>query len=667
MKLAVARSRELLRVLDLPRRTWEQHAEQLVEQVSAFLTLPGHRCPTKRGKPCAELNGVSVVRARPWQASCLAELHDYGGCYAQAGVGDGKTWVSMVAGPMLDADRILIVVPAELRDDTYRKFAVLQQHWQHKPSQVVSYEFLSNLKNADFLDRFFSGARRALLVLDEAHNAKNTGEYSAAAAACARRINDFIGAWREEERRVGFQSLSVLDMSGTPVNRSILDCAPLMRWAQPDRCPLPIVKSDLLQWSAALDEKVPPEARLELGALTVFGGSDMKAARQGLAERIFSTPGFISAPATPVSASLYVRLVELPLSKVEDDAFEGLRRVDECETPDGWPIVDEVERWRHGRALGNCGMFYRWDPRPPDLWMTRRRTYDAALRELIANNGRKLYTRAQVEAEIREAIYGRKCPVCKRRTTLETCDGSEVLPLCDEWGEEVEQRLQPTHAATATYPAHEPHALQQCYLEWKEVEKNFVPNTVPVWTGTSALDYCATWAKEGPGIIWVEHKAFGAELARRTGLSYYAEMGLDQNGRPIEQSPAGEACIASIESNHIGRNLQHHSRNLVASCPPTGKKLEQLIGRTHRPGQRADVVRVDVLLGCREQLSSFEQAKRDCAWAGDVQQSTPKLQLADVTGLERFKRRGLAWAEQPKGKEKKRQVREALEALRPRD
>lgn len=667
MRLAVQRTAELRRILELPRRTWDYQSKEvaaLVERMSALLRLPDHRCSRKG---CAVLNNVPVVKLRPWQAVCLAELHDHGGSYCQAGVGDGKTLVSMLAGPAICADRILIVVPAELVKDTWKKFAVLREHWQYLPLNVVSYDFLSNHKNKDYLERFFRGAKRALFGLDEAHEAKAVGKDG---SARGRRVDDFICAWREFEVEQGYQSLVVWDATGTPVNRSIKDCQPLVKWAIPNLCPLPLEPSDVRQWSLALDEKTREEG-IDLGALEAFAQEALetssedldRAVRIGLAKRLFDTPGMIAAPATEVPASLIVELVDLQLAKAEDDAFEGLRRADLACTPDGWPVVDEVERWRHARELSQ-GMFYVWSPRPPDEWIDARRAYHAAVRGRIGNNERKLYTKLQVEHEILESIRGRKCPECKRRTTLEVCAGEQEVWERDDEGEDFLRYTQATHDPVETVPAHKPHALADLYNDWKEVEPTFVPNTVPVWVGSTVLDYAAKWAKKEPGIVWVEHRAVGIELARRTGMPYHAEGGLDIGGRAIESArPEDGSIIASIESNHMGRNLQAWSRGLVLSCPPTGKKVQQLLGRCHRPGQMADVVRFYFLITCREQLAGFEQARKDCLWAGDMQQSKPKLALADIVVPE-WSRKGFAW-KHPSKAERKKEVRAAIEALRP--
>ena len=57
--------------------------------------------------------------------------------------------------------------------------------------------------------------------------------------------------------------------------------------------------------------------------------------------------------------------------------------------------------------------------------------------------------------------------------------------------------------------------------------------------------------------------------------------------------------------------------------------LEQLIGRTHREGQEADQVTVDVLVGCLEHLTSWDKALEGAAAAVELQGQTQKILIAD--------------------------------------
>ena len=55
-----------------------------------------------------------------------------------------------------------------------------------------------------------------------------------------------------------------------------------------------------------------------------------------------------------------------------------------------------------------------------------------------------------------------------------------------------------------------------------------------------------------------------------------------------------------------------------------------VIGRTHRSGQEADEVTVDILLGCREHYDAFQRALDGARAAADTLGHAQKILLADL-------------------------------------
>lgn len=165
---------------------------------------------------------------------------------------------------------------------------------------------------------------------------------------------------------------------------------------------------------------------------------------------------------------------------------------------------------------------------------------------------------------------------------------------------------------------------------WRAIEHTFKPVTVPVWHDDSALRVCLEWMRE-PGIVWVEHQFFGHCLAALSGKKYYGAKGLTDRGEFIDDADPNTAVILSIDANKEGRNLQHKwSRNLV-TAPPEGADIwQQMLGRTHRPGQIADEVEVDVLLGCKEHANAWRRALSAAEAIRDTTGADSKLLLADV-------------------------------------
>jgi hypothetical protein len=161
-----------------------------------------------------------------------------------------------------------------------------------------------------------------------------------------------------------------------------------------------------------------------------------------------------------------------------------------------------------------------------------------------------------------------------------------------------------------------------------EVSDAFQPFTFALWHDTSALDYCIDWLSKNEGIVWTRHTFFGRELSRRTGLSYFGQMGRDQKGRPMSEEKG--PCIASIAANGTGRNLQHYHHNLITSCPTGAALIEQLLARTHRPGQRADEVTAEILVGCIEHIQAWTRAVAEAEMARDMFGAPQKILVADV-------------------------------------
>jgi hypothetical protein len=148
------------------------------------------------------------------------------------------------------------------------------------------------------------------------------------------------------------------------------------------------------------------------------------------------------------------------------------------------------------------------------------------------------------------------------------------------------------------------------------MEPTFEVHKHTVWIDDGALQFVEEYiARQDAGcIVWTAFPAFGQKLARRTGLEFFHAGGLSASGKSIETYVPGvdgpRAVIASINANATGRNLQNRwFRNLVVGCPAKADLLQQLIGRTHRRGQAAETVYVDVLFSSIENVLSLYKAR----------------------------------------------------------
>jgi len=527
----------------------------------------------------------------PVQAKALEELHDLGFLFGKLPIGEGKTLVSFLAPRVLDTDgrptRALLIVPAKLREKTYAEFSVLREHWQESAwvlrEPVVSYEKISREGGTELLEELAPD----LLILDEAHRVKNLS------AACTRRINAYIEAHRPR----------VVAMSGTFTNRSLLDFAHILRWCMPgEKMPLPQIKQELEVWAAALDEMKFNGKRVEVdvGALKRFC-RDEEFTRVGVREafkrRLNETPGIVAVEAKGCAASLNVVLT--PVIGYRERTREFARKLRAGEKPNGDAVTDDdlAARWRIFRTL-TSGFWLAWQPQPPEKWLKARRAWKASARRVLEQHWPGLESEALVaKAASRDALPGVVNP------------GSIVV---------------------------------SAYREWKSIENEHRHDVVPVWVDDTMLRFVDDWRKDHVGIVWVSEVALGERLQADLGLPYFHELGRCGKKLIDDADPKDGCIVASVGSNAEGRNLQRWNDNLVVSLPPTGSVVEQMVGRTHRPGQEADEVWVEIALGCDVEFECWLQAMRDVRYA-EATEGSKKLTRATVSPFKLPKMDGALW------------------------
>ncbi len=546
MKRGVKRSAEFDRIVRLPRREWEQ--DPALPELTALMT---DWLKTPAGQ----------WTLRPIQAAALRDLHDVQGLFAPIAVGEGKALVSLLAPVVLGAKRPVLLVPAQLRDQTTRLvIPEMRKHWRlHEGLKVLAYTELSLSKNADMLDDY----QPDLIICDEAQHL----------------IHLDSGRTRRVRRYMNEHELTrVVMLSGTITRRSILDYHHLLLWAlKPDFCPVPNSWRETQDWADALDEGVQTLNRMAPGALLELCEGEENA-RQGYQRRLTQTPGVVASGHTKLGVSL--RLVQRPLQVPVSIKRMMTKMTATWETPEGNVITEAVDLWRHMREL-SCGFWYKWDPAPPRDWLDARQAWKKYVRHTLRHNRRQLDTELQVwnECSFNSVDFGQGKP--------------EALAV---------------------------------WADWRDIRDTFEPNSVPVWVDAFLVEDAAAWLAEHDGIAWVEHRAMGQALAKATGLRYYG-AGAKASA---DIADASGPIIASIASHGTGKNLQHQwSDNLVTAVPASGLTWEQMLGRTHRQGQKADEVTCHLYLHTDGVIDSWHRALGDAAYLQDTLGTPQKLLYAD--------------------------------------
>jgi hypothetical protein len=466
---------------------------------------------------------------RRWQGPCFAEAVECRGGFYVLPVGFGKTILTRYLGLVLEAERVLLIVPANLRDKTRADFRSYIGKWRtdRPPPLIMSREELALEKNAKFLETF----QPQVIVIDESDELAN---YEASAV---RRLDRYIMARTREQ-------CAVFCLSGTPTRNSIMGYWHLLRWCLRDDAPVPKLRSEARMWAAALDQQKTEndDGRMGPGPL----GPTRKAALLWYRQRLQETPGVIiidgdsavKKDGTAIELRLHIRLAHecAALDKAFHD-FSGADGLGQ-RMPDGRIVAAPLERWRNEGFLG-CGLYPRYvKPGPPPEWRAERARRSQAFAKLCRETIRKSSSwrdPKDTEAQVRKLHRGN--------------------PILLEWDEY----------------ADDPYAKETVWVSNATIQ--------------TAIDYLAE--ENTPAIIWTGCVEFGKELARVLGCSYFSRDGKDQYRNDLDAISRlpdwhKRSFVCSWHANKKGFNLQPWLRHGVFNPPTSAKWIEQLTGRAHR-------------------------------------------------------------------------------------
>lgn len=487
---------------------------------------------------------------RPGQTAALLEAAQ-GGVVKQGRVGTGKTTSLSLLPTVLRKIRPLYLTAGGLLKDTRKEIDnEVRPHWRVPADlELMSYTTLSNFPRQGKTLRDVWPEGPDIILADEVQNLSGVRT-----AACAKQIQEWI---EQNPDCVFCGTTGSLDLEGLPSYAHIFD------WGLRDASPLPRTPHEVALWSEVVDDGEPGKIWQVAAELGTPQAGSIDQIRSAYRDRILTAPGVIidDTPFTAVPLTVKEHLFEVGL----EDEFERLRTLGQ--RPDGWDVLPasvleanpdestEPDRAANG-SIGETakqlagGWFYKlWPPAPPD-WLKCRRIYFKHVRAQIDSG--LFMTEAQVRAE---AIANNT----------------------------------------------------KAWTEWAAAQPTFTPQFHTVWLSEALVDAVNDWAKQGPGVVWVEHIAVGLHLQEKLGLTYYGGRGRASNGKylPISKKlpPSKEAIIASRKANGVGRNMQFQWDRCFFT-QPIGRAyiFEQAVGRFHREGVEtwSKGVHADILMRCSE-------------------------------------------------------------------
>lgn len=428
------------RILNLPV---EDYPDNLVETWTGELQ-------TVRSRVRGDDPPLFPVQAEFCEA--LSRAPDRRGVVASVSVGDGKTLMSLLAGTVLDAKKVLILLPASLRKQNLEDQARWKPIYKVHPNiTLCSYEKLSHPNHAFILDEI--GAD--LVIMDEAHSIASSN------STRTKRIFNYFKS-RPKTRAIV--------MSGTLTSKGLNDYAHLVELALRQGSPLPTSFAIRERWCAVLDpfgeftDNDWSQIRWLVGEAVGGMRARKRAAQLAFQKRFKSAPGIVvSSSENRVNASLVYASWTPETAPEIETALDSLRRT--WTLPNGDEIADALEYSRAQKQI-SLGFYYVWvwpDGEPDFPWLETRCAWMATVRNIVA------FGRPGMDSP---ALVARAAE--QRRLSV------NVLSVWDEW--EAHRHKDP-------------------------------PPTETRWLSDAPLREAVEWTKEQPPLIlWYRSRAVASKL-----------------------------------------------------------------------------------------------------------------------------------------------------------
>ncbi len=587
---------------------------------------------------------------RPVQGLALAEVASAAasgsprGLFGAIGIGHGKTLIALLAATVAGAERPLLLIPPDMRDPLTAYIAEWRVLYDITVPHIMAYSELSSAKAARTLDYM----RPDLLIADEVHNLRHK------TAARTKRVETYIKEHPE---------CRCVLMTGSPTKSSLMDYAHLIDWALREYAPLPSFTSSRLQWASVLDADGDPDnasmasiwplaTRVPGAPATPYGprsggGAHVTPeerrgfAREGYRRRVTTVPGYLATVEASASQTIYLRGI-LPLTApagsekpgVPDAVSELLERLENTWTlPDPEAVADEtgdeidnamaVARAAAGLA---CGFYYRWKwpGRNRDVdWLDRRRWYHGEVRRALARSVKGLDSPLLLGGWLSRHAH----EVGDNAQVKPTADGKPGAYAAAGFSTSLALSYRSWHDVRAHGRGADPGAG----VRWCDIDP---PPTETVWVHRWFVDDVVARARKGPPtLIWWQSRALH-EAFREAGLTVHgAGSALPEGapGTPTYGRPVKTVCL-SIRVFGTGKNLQPWAHNLVCEPPSSGLLWDQKIGRTHRPGQLADEINVEVYTHTDGTRGAVYHAANEALYTEQTQGQPHRLRLATWTG-----------------------------------
>lgn len=452
------------------------------------------------------------------------------------------------------------------------------------------------------------------LYIDEAHNLKRH-DRGRGKKVCGR--EGYL-----QQRVDAGSPAKMLAMSGTMTKKSLSDYAHLARLALHAESPLPLSSNVLWTWDQLLrtDATRPDGFGIRSMAPLIawarrttgqeFNPLETESYRRAFRHRLVMSPGVVATGERELGVSLTLRNTPVAQQFCCGEGWDELQRliaeVKAFRTPDGENIDHAMHCYKWLSEL-SAGFYYRlfW-PSPAKL---------AKRRSIPEEEAKSLLVRAQMHHAAQQGYYREVHEFFKRAPLGLDTPGDVARAILRD-----DERV-PSEVASA-------------YKRMKGLEFEGMPQRdhEVIRVCDFKIQAAVRWAKEQPGgVVWFKHNAVGLwlrEAFKEAGIdAAYCPAGADELiesiGDPLQGGKGDRVVIASIKAHGVAKNLQAFQHQLFVQWPREADDAEQALGRTHRNGQEADELVVDLLNTIEWDHTNLAACLNDAIY---VQQTTDSRQ-----------------------------------------
>lgn len=438
---------------------------------------------------------------------------------------------------------------------------------------IFPYSLLSAQDASELLEKI----RPELMIFDEAHMLKHR------TSARTKRIWSYWKKYRPQ----------VVTLSGTMTGKSLREFAHLLTMSLREGAPVPMDAGTVNEWANVIDSDQAGDAptwRAERGTSAgplrplinwcrenfpqIKVDFTTQGFRNAFQNRLVTTPGVVSSPADELGTSLLFENTKLN-HMASPGGAEMQRLLDDLDrtwlSPDGDEIEHAMVIWKWKNEI-TSGIYNSL------TWPTR----DAAAKrgisiEILERSMEYHALRQHYHKTLRQWFANRP-----HRIGMDT-------PF-------LVGRDMAAHGAE--------NVGRELYEAWNEmraadfegrIERDSRPVRVCDYKVREAVRMMQE-RSEKKGIVWFYHQEIGrwiSELAEEAGIgnAVYCPAGKEANEFLADPKRADDNyLICSLSAHGTGKNLQFVTDQIFVQLPISEQRMEQAVGRTHRRGQRADLV-----------------------------------------------------------------------------